>query len=201
MAVREYLLARLLDAYNNSINPLKRVCYEQVRAAGAGLVGPGRGGVDRVGLLGRTVGRAKREERRRVGAAAGQHHDLARVCARAPYRRRLPFGRGQGGQSAVGANIPSPLVRLVRPAGICPLPSSDWSALRVYTLSPRPIGPPCGYIPSPLVRLALRLRADAAFLPVGAKADKVCGRCTKSPCRATLWMLRAIVWMLRAIVW
>eukprot|EP00976_Prorocentrum_cordatum_P077953 1182901-Prorocentrum_minimum.AAC.1 len=37
--------------------------------------------------------------------------------------------------------MPSPLVRLVHPASICPLPSSDWSILRVYALSPRPIGP------------------------------------------------------------
>eukprot|EP00976_Prorocentrum_cordatum_P048661 981844-Prorocentrum_minimum.AAC.2 len=35
--------------------------------------------------------------------------------------------------------------------GICPLPLSDWSTLRVYALSPHPIGPPCGYMPSPLV--------------------------------------------------
>eukprot|EP00976_Prorocentrum_cordatum_P086838 1186664-Prorocentrum_minimum.AAC.1 len=61
--------------------------------------------------------------------------------------------------------MPSPLLRLVHPAGvyalspppigpprggICPLPSYDWSILRGYALSPRPVGPPCGggYMPS-----------------------------------------------------
>eukprot|EP00959_Pyramimonas_sp_CCMP1952_P169584 3542463-Pyramimonas_sp.AAC.1 len=36
---------------------------------------------------------------------------------------------------------------------IYPLPSSDWSVLWVYTLSPCPIGPSGGHIPSPLIRL------------------------------------------------
>eukprot|EP00959_Pyramimonas_sp_CCMP1952_P003227 66865-Pyramimonas_sp.AAC.1 len=49
--------------------------------------------------------------------------------------------------------MPSPLVRLVHTAGICPLPSSDWSTLRAYALSPRSIGPHCEHMPSPLVRL------------------------------------------------
>eukprot|EP00976_Prorocentrum_cordatum_P002547 49568-Prorocentrum_minimum.AAC.1 len=46
-------------------------------------------------------------------------------------------------------HMPSPLVRLVHTAGICPLPSFDWSTLRAYALSPRPIGSRCGYMPSP----------------------------------------------------
>eukprot|EP00976_Prorocentrum_cordatum_P106351 1194431-Prorocentrum_minimum.AAC.3 len=36
-----------------------------------------------------------------------------------------------------------------RRLGLCPLPSSDWSTLRAYALSPRPIGPPYGNIPLP----------------------------------------------------
>eukprot|EP00976_Prorocentrum_cordatum_P091436 1188532-Prorocentrum_minimum.AAC.1 len=32
-------------------------------------------------------------------------------------------------------HMPSPLVRMVHPAGICPLLSSDWSTLRAYALS------------------------------------------------------------------
>eukprot|EP00959_Pyramimonas_sp_CCMP1952_P164741 3443660-Pyramimonas_sp.AAC.1 len=39
------------------------------------------------------------------------------------------------------------------PAGICPLPSRDWSDLRVYAPSPHAIGLIRGYMPPPLTPL------------------------------------------------
>eukprot|EP00976_Prorocentrum_cordatum_P047196 953238-Prorocentrum_minimum.AAC.1 len=75
-----------------------------------------------------------------------------RLLSKNTYRRKGELTGGRENSPVGGIQLtklpcgfmPSPLVRLVHPSGICPLPWSDGSALRVYALSPRPIGPPCG---------------------------------------------------------
>ena len=49
--------------------------------------------------------------------------------------------------------MPHAFARLVRPAGICPIPSLDWFTSLVYAPSSRSIGSRRWYIPHPLARL------------------------------------------------
>eukprot|EP00959_Pyramimonas_sp_CCMP1952_P300597 6287689-Pyramimonas_sp.AAC.1 len=66
--------------------------------------------------------------------------------------------------------------RLVRPVGICPLPSRDRPPLRVYSHSPRAIRPPCGDMPFALTRLATLWCSHAGGVrpphPAGAAARR-----------------------------
>eukprot|EP00976_Prorocentrum_cordatum_P070767 1180057-Prorocentrum_minimum.AAC.2 len=56
----------------------------------------------------------------------------------AQRHHQLPPGHLRGRHQ--GAHMPPPLARLVRAAGICPLPSLDWFASRVYALCVSLIG-------------------------------------------------------------
>eukprot|EP00959_Pyramimonas_sp_CCMP1952_P232526 4859463-Pyramimonas_sp.AAC.2 len=58
--------------------------------------------------------------------------------------------------------MPSPLLRVVRVAGIYPPPSREWFVLREYTLLPPVNGSSCGNMPSPLPRV---VRAVGIYPP------------------------------------